>query len=137
RGGLRGGASVGGGILVEDSAPLIRANVIEQNGACHGSGIALVYSMSRPAALVEDNEVIDNIGNGSVPQGLCDAGSWTTGGGVFISAPTGVDLGLVLSGDHVASNESIYGGGVWFQGGAGRIENCVVERNTSGMGLVG
>jgi len=92
----------GGGIRVEDAAPLIRNNIIEGNTACGGSGILLDYSTSRPAARVEGN-IIRESACWRI-QFQCGCGS-----AVSISGPWDVDLGTVLSGNRITAN---MGGGV-------------------------
>ena len=137
RGGLGADQSIGGGILVEDAAPLIQGNVIEENAACWGSGIALVYSGASTFARVVANVIQRNLGHLPGTRTGCGGGRISQGGGVFISAPPGMDLGLILSGNRILANAAGSGGGVSFQG-QGAMEHDVVDQNYySGIYLSG
>ncbi len=132
---VRGGFSdiydSGGGIVIEDSAPLLRGNVIEGNNLdCYGGGVAISYSAPGLAARLEGNVIRRNSSLGCV---------WriaTQGGGVWIDAPPGMDLGTILSGNRVEENAAHIGGGVFVRG-RGRIEDCVIRANSSGLALRG
>lgn len=113
----------GGGILVEDSAPLIRGNVIRGNRECMGAGVALVYTAARPAALLEDNVIEDNVGGF---RGECDDGLFAAGVGLYVEAPPGVDLGRVASWNRFTNNQGGALGAITVLARA-TVENAVVS----------
>jgi hypothetical protein len=127
---------VGGGVLVEDAAPLIRGNVIEDNALCVGSGIALVYTTARATARVTGNRIIGNGAGYRTFRHRCIDGTLTRCAGIYVIGPPGVDLGIVLSDNYVADNESGYKVDVCFEG-QGTIEDLIMERNSGGLWLTG
>jgi hypothetical protein len=128
------GVRYGGGILVEDAAPILRDNVIEDNHACYGGGIALLYSAARPAASVVGNEIRRN--GFPSPRPECARGKWAGGGGVYVSGPPGADLGVVLSGNRISG--SLWGSGAVVFVGGGSVEHDIVESSLSaGLRLSG
>lgn len=128
RGGYGDGAEphAGGGILVEDAAPLIRGNVIEGNLAHSGSGVALLYTTARATARVVDN-VVQRNGN-LFARNPCERGSNYFGGGVHVEGPAGVDLGTILSGNRIVDNWACVGAGINFEG-AGTVEHELLRGN--------
>lgn len=126
--------SYGGGILVEDAAPLIRDNVIEDNHACHGGGVALVYSSPRLAALLQGNVLRRNGFPSARPE--CSRGNWASGSGVYVSGPPGADLGLVLDGNRISA--SLWGYGALVFIGSGSLQHDIIEDSrSSGLALSG
>lgn len=123
----------GGGILVEDAAPLIRGNLVEGNRAYRGAGIALIYTVARPAARIDENAVRSNQGGTRFP---CERGSRDAGAGVYVRSPPGVNLGVVLSGNRIAGNQACLGAAVYFEG-QGVLEHDIIEGNWTGLWLAG
>jgi hypothetical protein len=136
RGGFREGDFSGGGILVEDAAPLILRNVIEDNGACRGSGIAVDYTTVRAPARIEANIIRGNGVAFRLSRHECEPGTRTRCGAIDVAAPAGMDLGVILSGNLIIDNEASWGGDVCVQGQA-RIEHEIISRNSAGLYLSG
>jgi hypothetical protein len=142
---------IGGGVLVRDSAPLIRGNVIEGNSACYGGGLALRYSGARAAyARVEGNVIRRNEGPWVQPSEDCRGNLPTefdryddimpACGGVVVMGPPGVDLGVVLSGNIISENlagGTNRGGGVCIWAEAAMEHDIVVGNEGSGVELRG
>jgi hypothetical protein len=126
----------GGGILVYDAAPLIRRNTIESSNACLGGGVAIVYTAARASyARLEGNWIRRNSGpprDCSILTGLPYPGPICTG--VYVTAPSGVDVGVILSGNLIEDNFASLGAGGVCLWAAGGMEHDIV-RNNAGGGL--
>ena len=127
-----GTTGYGGGILIEDAAPLIHDNIVEWNRAYRGAGIALIYTVARPAARIDGNVVRHN--KGSDTRYPCERGSLDAGAGIYVVGPPGADLGVVLSGNRIAENEACLGAAVYFDG-QGILEHDIIQDNWSGLWL--
>jgi hypothetical protein len=117
---IRGGTS---GVSVTNAAPVIRGNRIEENYGCYGGGLYVAYSEARPVALVEGNLIQRNSTERCFGR-YC-------GGGVFVGAAPGLDLGLVLSGNVVTENHSPGSPAVCIDGST-RLEHNVITHNDDG-----
>jgi len=120
----------GGGILVDNAAPVIRGNVIEHNRACFGGGLALL----RPGL---GTQVDGNLIRGNVAE-FRGAQCFGWGGGIYMEALPSVDLGSILTGNRIMGNEAFRGGGVSLLSGRGEVVHSVIGGNTpDGMDLHG
>jgi hypothetical protein len=142
----------GGGVVVRDAAPLILGNVIEDNSACYGGGLALCYTGARAEyARVENNVIRRNVGSSIQPSEDCRGtlpnpfGRYESidpiCGGVLVLGPAGVDLGVVLSRNSVLDNRAGgylgRGGGVCIWAQAGMEHDLVVGNMGTGIELRG
>ena len=115
------------GIQVNDAAPLIQGNIVEDNMSYGGGcpGIAVVYSGPRATARLVGNSIRRNV---------CQGFGCSAASAVDIRAPLGVDLGVIMSGNVVTSNA---GGYAVLLSGQGSMENDVIDGNDQGPFLGG
>ena len=115
-----GGASYGGGLYVQGSAPRLVNLIIRSNGAGQGGGVYL-----------EDAEV--TILNSAIYENYSNI----SGGGIHITG----DSTILIDSTYVVTNQSDYGGGLAVSDGATvSVVASVISNNTttwSGAGLAG
>jgi hypothetical protein len=120
---IRGGAGVseGGGISLGSASAAIRGNIIEDNRACNGAGIAIVGGTPR----VEANIIRNNTRSG------CSGG--TGGGGILLrTAGSAVVVGNTIENNAIGSGP---GGGLSLNAaGTPRIEGNIIRFNTASSG---
>jgi parallel beta-helix repeat protein len=108
----------GGGVSWENSLGAISDNIITDNRGWRGGGL----SVSSSAALVANNVVAGNV-------------SYQPGGGIYCANVTNGAVAVVNN--TIVNNVAPSGGAVHCWGAAGRITNCVMAFNSSGISAVG
>ncbi len=104
-----GRGDTGGGVVINGASPTVTHNIIADNSACNGHGIAATSS----GALITHNEFRHNV------KTYCDGGI----GGGAIAIIDGVDAArkkvppyLEFSDNLLEDNENTYGGGIFING---------------------
>jgi nitrous oxidase accessory protein NosD len=120
---IRGGAGAweGGGVSLASASAVIRGNIIEDNRACDGAGIAMVGGAPR----VEANIIRHNSRSG------CSGG--IGGGGILLRmAGSAVVVGNTIENNAIGSGP---GGGLSLNAaGTPRIEGNIIRFNTASTG---
>gem|GEM_PF-484037 len=149
----------GGGFFIEGSRITLRNNVIRNNRATRGGGVAgRVINLNMEHNHILDNDVSDDhgggifiTGTGTIDSNLIkgnDVGTlagYGWGGGIIVAGVAEDDNGdpvttpLVLSNNRIEANHAeTYGGGIFIdEGASAQIINNLVIKNTSGEGGAG
>jgi parallel beta-helix repeat protein len=108
----------GGGINIQSASPQILNNIVTNNQACEGAGIAVEFS----SAIVQGNTITNN------SQGGCSGG--TGGGGINIG---GAASAQILNNTITSNTTGSDGGGIaLFAAGTPTISGNTISGNTSG-----
>jgi hypothetical protein len=130
-------SSRGGGLVIDGCAPWVVDNLIRNNVASVGAGLAIGFGA---APLVEGNSIVDNYtdedeGGGvlifdSAPElrgnTITGNSSASLGGGIYAQNSASVIVDNLIEGNHASTD----GGGIWTQGDA-RIEGNVIADNVT------
>lgn len=136
--------TAGGGLYSREGSPTVIDNIFENNSASSGLGGGL-YCGDGEFPVIEDNEFIDNSassGGGGIACSRCPAVierniftnnqaiSLGSGGGLFVSASTGVEI---LE-NHFEGNGGSGGGGIYITRSNPLIQGNEMFSNTAGFG---
>jgi hypothetical protein len=114
--------TIGGGILILNSSPIIRDNMIAGNvlddGYCLGAGV-YIDAQASDHPMIENNFIIDNLALSST---VADEGR---GGAIYATVKNG---GATISGNRIEGNRAFEGGGVMVDNMSNAT--ATIERNT-------
>jgi len=114
--------TIGGGILILNSSPIIRDNMIAGNvlddGYCLGAGI-YIDAQASDHPTIEHNFIMDNLALSST---VADEGR---GGAIYATVKNG---GATISGNRIEGNRAFEGGGVMVDNMSNAT--ATIERNT-------
>ncbi len=124
----------GGGIAVQDAAPIILSNIITANYGCttmactgYGRGGGIFLDTVSASAVISDNLIANNV---------ADDATWGQGGGIYLVNASPQVLSNTIRANR-AGHSAGDGGGIAVVGGSPLIADNDFLQNVAGQGVMG